>query len=125
MSLPHHDEMQSNQALGRTGETLAAEYLENHGYAVIDRNWHCRTGEFDIVATDQNYLVFVEVKTRSNTSFGHPFESVTTSKVARMRRLANEWCLAKASPGFRIRLDAISVLFCSGQVKIEHLKAIS
>jgi putative endonuclease len=116
--------MNEIQEIGRLGERIASRYLEQSGYAVIDRNWHSRLGEIDIVATDQNNLVFVEVKTRTSLAFGHPFEAITPRKVARMRKLANEWCLTQASPGFRIRLDAIAVLLSESEPQIEHIKAV-
>jgi putative endonuclease len=63
--------------LGRTGEQVAAEYLERAGLRVLDRNWRSATGEIDIVATERRVLVVCEVKTRSGTGFGTPLEAIT------------------------------------------------
>ena len=116
--------MNLNQDLGRYGEDRAAIYLQERGYEIVDRNWHSQTGEIDLVAKDNDRLVFVEVKTRSGSGFGHPFEAITPSKVARMRRLVADWCVAKQVSGLKVRLDAIAVLVTGGRVHIEHLKEV-
>ena len=76
------------------------------------------------MAKDKDRLVFVEVKTRSGSGFGHPFEAITANKVARMRRLVADWCIAKQVSGAKVRLDAIAVLVTAGRVHIEHLKEV-
>jgi len=68
--------------------------------------------------------VFVEVKTRRAFGFGHPFEAITPKKLRALRRLAGEWCAARAPRG-RIRLDAIAVIGGDdGPARIEHLRGI-
>lgn len=116
--------MNRNTQVGKYGEDRACEFLERLGYQVIDRNWRCGVGEIDIVAKDQNSLVFAEVKTRTRVGFGHPFEAITSSKIRTMRQLVSEWCTANQSPGSHVRLDAISVLLTGGKVHIEHLKQV-
>lgn len=96
--------------LGRRGEELAAAFLESAGYTVLDRNWRCARGEIDLVARHGNETVFVEVKTRSSTAFGHPFEAITDRKLARMRRLAHAWTEAHPYRRGSIRIDAIAVI---------------
>ncbi|SFO84703.1 putative endonuclease [Amycolatopsis arida] len=58
---------------------------------VLSRNWRCRAGELDLVATDYRGLIVCEVKTRSGDGFGAPEEAVTQEKVHRLWRLAHEW----------------------------------
>lgn len=111
--------------LGRRGEDLAARFLEDAGYRLIERNWRCRQGEIDIVARTADTLVFVEVKTRSGLAFGHPFEAITAAKLARLRRLAAAWCADHSPSAARIRLDAIAVIVPrSGQPVVEHLLGV-
>src|SRR5262249_40137265 len=74
--------------LGRTGERVAAEYLERAGLRVLDRNWRSATGEIDIVAAERQVLVICEVKTRPGTGFGTPLEAITRHKRARPRQPA-------------------------------------
>ncbi|GAA1813505.1 YraN family protein [Agromyces neolithicus] len=118
--------MAHNEELGRRGEQLAVDHLEARGMAVLERNWRCRLGEIDIVARDGGDLVFVEVKTRSNGDYGHPFEAITPIKLARLRRLAIAWCEASESTTARIRIDAVAVLVpAESPALIEHLEGIS
>ena len=116
--------MNTNQNVGKYGEDRAAEYLERLGYRLVERNWRCAAGEIDIVAKDKDCLVFAEVKTRTRTGFGHPFEAITQSKMLKMRQLVGEWCKANQAPSSQVRLDAISVLVTGGRVHIEHLKQV-
>ncbi len=117
--------MAAKDELGRRGEQLGAVFLESAGLEIVDRNWRCPQGEIDIVARDGDELVFVEVKTRSSTAFGHPLEAITVTKLARLRRLAAAWC--EAHPGIRggIRIDALAVIApTGGPVEIEHLARV-
>lgn len=110
--------------LGRYGEDRAAAHLSNLGYEIIDRNWQCRSGEIDLIARDQDQIVFVEVKTRNGNGFGHPFEAITDAKLAKLRKSVAEWCRSKKLSGVMVRLDAISVMVSGGLVQIEHLKQV-
>lgn len=118
--------MAHNAELGRRGEQLAVDHVVGRGMAVLDRNWRCRLGEIDIVARDGAETVFIEVKTRTTSDFGHPFEAITPVKLARMRRLAIAWCEATDAPVARIRIDAVAVLApTEAPALIEHLEGIS
>jgi len=118
--------MAHNAELGRRGEQLAVDHLEARGMAVLERNWRCRLGEIDIVARDGSDLVFIEVKTRSNGDYGHPFEAITPIKLARLRRLAIAWCESSEASAARIRIDAVAVLVpAESPALIEHLEGIS
>lgn len=116
--------MARKDIVGRTGEQIAADHLEAAGYRIIDRNWRCRAGELDIVAQREHTVVFVEVKTRSGTGYGHPLESITAQKLARLRRLAAAWC-AENGPVAAIRLDAIAVVTAPGQTLVEHVEQVA
>jgi putative endonuclease len=118
--------MAHNAELGRRGEQLAVDHVVARGMSVLERNWRCRLGEIDIVARDGAETVFIEVKTRSTSDFGHPFEAITPVKLARMRRLAVAWCEATDAPVSRIRIDAVAVLApTEAPALIEHLEGIS
>lgn len=118
--------MTAKDELGARGESLATDHLIGAGLEILDRNWRCSQGELDIVARDRDEVVFVEVKTRSSVLFGHPFESITATKVARLRRLAAAWCEQHPGSGAAIRIDAVAVIAPPrGVVEIEHLKRVS
>ena len=72
-----------NTGSGRLGEQLTAEYLEEKGYEIVERNFKCRFGEIDVIAQNDRYLAFVEVKTRSADGLSHPFEAITPSSARR------------------------------------------
>jgi putative endonuclease len=117
--------MAATDDLGRRGERLAEQHLLARGYRLVERNWRCRQGEIDLVVRDGDALVFVEVKTRTSTAFGHPFEAITPVKLARLRRLAVEWCTAHPTERGRIRIDAVAVLAPRDAVPaIEHLVGV-
>lgn len=78
----------NNQQLGRLGEDAAIQYLMTGGYRILCRNFRCRAGELDIVASKGDVLHFIEVKTRRGNAFGHPAESVTDRKIGCMKGAA-------------------------------------
>lgn len=80
-NLPQPPKNLHKKRLGRIGEDLACEYLAEHGYQIIERNFQKRYGELDIIAIDGSTLVFIEVKTRIGNAFGKPEEAVTTWKL--------------------------------------------
>ena len=71
-------------ATGKNGEDRVSEYLRRQGYKVLLRNFVCKTGEIDIIAEEDEYIVFVEVKTRRSTSFGTALEAVTMEKAKKI-----------------------------------------
>lgn len=116
--------MSQKQFLGKYGEDLAAQYLEDRGYQILERNWRSSSGEIDLIAKQKSKIVFIEVKTRNGTGYGHPFEAITSAKVARMRKLVAQWCQLNQVSGLEIRVDAIAVMIRSGKVALEHLKQV-
>lgn len=79
---------QSNRLLGQWGEELAARYLMEHGYRILDANWRCRFGEIDLVAKEKNYLCFVEVKLRKNNRMASAMEFVDVRKQKKLSTAA-------------------------------------
>ncbi|SDQ83013.1 putative endonuclease [Curtobacterium sp. UNCCL20] len=114
-----------NSSLGRFGEDRAVEWLEDHGFRVVERNWRCPRGEVDIIAWQSCTLVFIEVKTRSGISTGHPFEAITASKVARMRRLVPASFDEHPEVSARaIRIDAVAVHVDADRVGVDHIAGV-
>lgn len=113
------------QRLGQGGEQLARELLVRRGLVILDANWRCRIGELDLVALDGDDLVFVEVKTRRSTAFGHPAEAVTARKLARLRQLAGAWIAEHEVRAAGLRIDVVAILDAPGQpVRVEHLRGV-
>jgi putative endonuclease len=109
--------------LGRRGEALAADYLSERGLVVLSRNWRCRDGELDVVATDGSALVVCEVKTRTTDDFGDPAQFVTPVKVRRIRRATHEWLRRYRVGWCEIRFDVVTVLWpVAGVPRLRHLR---
>lgn len=79
----------NNRATGSDREKQAAEYLEQQGMRIVERNFRCKLGEIDLIGWHQNYLVFVEVKYRSNSVKGCAAEAVDERKQRRICRVAD------------------------------------
>jgi len=117
--------MNAKDALGRHGEDLAAEYLQQSGLRVLDRNWRCADGEIDIVAAERRTFVVCEVKTRSGTRYGTPLDAVGQAKRRRLRRLAALWLSAHGIRFDQIRIDVLGLL-CDGAggFTVEHVRGV-
>ncbi len=114
----------ARQTLGDFGERLATEYLLQQGYQIVYPRWRCRLGEIDIVAREQDTIVFVEVKTRRGISSGSPEEAVTLSKQRKLRNLAAAYIQATYSdevdpPPQRIDVIAVELTPSGKLLRIE------
>jgi putative endonuclease len=117
--------MAAKDELGMRGERIAERHLVARGMELLDRNWRCALGEIDLVMRDGDEVVFVEVKTRSSTAFGHPLEAITVAKLARLRRLAGAWLEAHPGVARRIRIDAVAVLAPHrAPATVDHLEGV-
>ncbi|MCI8388515.1 MAG: YraN family protein [Clostridiales bacterium] len=106
--------MSYKKKVGMRGEELAAEYLERLGFTISARNFHVSHDEIDIVAEDDKYIVFAEVKTRaqtgSNKRYGRPAAAVNYTKQQKLIRAAEEY-LRRFAPKKQPRIDVIEVYF--------------
>ncbi|MCQ9163137.1 MULTISPECIES: YraN family protein [unclassified Arthrobacter] len=117
--------MRAKDALGLSGERLAADYLEDRGIRVIDSNWRCPSGEIDLVALDGAELVIVEVKTRRSRRYGDPLEAVTPAKLRRLRTLAVLWAREHRHVIGGLRVDAVGIVMNGrAEPSIDHLKGV-
>lgn len=117
--------MDTRTTLGRQGEDIATEHLRGLGFQILDRNWRCRAGELDIVAKRGRGFVFVEVKTRRSSRFGHPLEAITPEKALRLRALAREWMRDHGASG-PIRIDAVGIRLSSHDgIRLDHVEGIA
>ena len=115
--------MRTTKALGSDGEDLATEFLRTKRIVPLQRNWRCRDGELDIVATDGVRLIVCEVKTRSGTSFGEPAESVSPQKAERIRLLTRQWLAEHPLSLAEVRFDVLSIVWPSGaSPRIQHFE---
>ena len=105
---------------GLRGEDLAHRYLRANGFTVVARNWRPPQGggEIDIVAREGEWLLFVEVKTRSTDIWAAPERDIDTEKIRALRRAGRDYVRRTNADPCRVRFDAISV---TGR-RIEHLR---
>lgn len=111
----------SRATVGRRGEDIAARYLVDAGYVLIERNWRGTRGELDIVARDGDEIVVVEVKTRTGLGFGHPAEAITADKLARLKRLTGQWLGEHSSRAASVRIDVLAVILAPSGAGTEHV----
>lgn len=100
--------MAKHNELGQWGEQIAREYLISQGYTVVDGNLHIGHKELDIVATKDNLMVFVEVKTRSH-SLDDALDSVDSRKILRIVRAADSF-MGRFTVPYEYRFDIIAVI---------------
>ena len=97
------------QQLGLFGEDIARAELERLGYQILDRRYRSRFGEIDLIAQDEATVVFVEVKTKTDSKFGDPAEMVTLQKQRRLVSMAEEYVSGHALHSTPCRFDVVSV----------------
>jgi putative endonuclease len=122
MAIPQNNK--SSRDKGSRAEDLAEKYLIDKGYEIIKRNFHFgRTGEIDIIAKDKDVLVFVEVKSRSNDSYGGALESITKRKQANLKKVAEGYFYVNKLEDKECRFDVVAIENSGDNTKIEHYKA--
>ena len=112
---------------GNRGEDIAAKFLADKGYKIIGRNFRIRGGEIDIIAIDNDTLVFIEVKTRTSNKFGTGLEAITYWKLKALIKSAEFYKLQHKNLPELMRIDAVIVMLDSFHEfdSIELVKNIS
>lgn len=105
---------------GDFGEKTAIEYLQKKGFKIIDRNFRSRLGEIDLVATKNEKLHFIEVKTRIGLGKGHPHEAVNPYKIKRIEKLLELYLKNKDIKNAKLSLDVVSIIL-SNDNEIENI----
>ncbi len=116
--------MYERHVLGREGEKVAVEYLKKQGYNILETNFFCRQGEIDAIALDGNYIVFIEIKSRTNTEYGLPSEAVTKRKLEHMIKAIKYYIYIRNLENENIRIDVIEVYVKENKYYINHIKQI-
>lgn len=107
--------------IGKRGEDAAADYLKQHGYRILCRNYRTRDGEIDIIAQKHHTIAFIEVKTRTGTRFGMAAEAVNARKQHKILLTAKRYIAEKHPKEEAFSLDVIEV-YLGDQIKINHIK---
>lgn len=99
-----------NKDFGNIGEKIAQNYLKEQGYKIVKTNYKNKIGEIDIIAEDNDVLVFVEVKYRKNTTFGLPREAVNLEKQRKIRMVAMSYINKYNLHNNLCRFDVVEIL---------------
>jgi putative endonuclease len=108
-------------SFGKKGEDLAVEFFQEEGYEILERNWHFKHIEIDIIARDKDQLVIAEVKTRSGNSYGEPSTAVDFQK-QRSLIVAAEHYIFSRNLDLDVRFDIVSIIIDKGRTALEHIK---
>jgi putative endonuclease len=110
------------QALGLLGERIAAKWLRQRGWRVLEHRFRNGHRDLDLVVERGRTVAFVEVKTRSDLDFGGPVSAVDFYKLQQLRRSALVWMARFGKPGIEYRIDVMAVWITDKQVKIRHVE---
>ncbi len=110
-----------NQEKGQKGEQLASEYLTSVGYTILETNWRVGHLEVDIIASNEDMLLFIEVKTRKSNLFGEPEDFVGLPKQRNLIRAANIY-ISKTGITKEVRFDIVSVILNEGIQSVKHIE---
>jgi len=108
--------------LGKKGEELAVQFLKKNGYRIVVRNYVCRLGEMDIIARERDTLAFIEVKTRTSTTFGPPQLAVNPAKQMQLSKVALNFLKVKGLEDVKARFDVVAILMGPRGTEIELIR---
>jgi putative endonuclease len=113
--------MASHNDLGKFGEELAVDFLENNGYEILETNWVFDKAEIDIIAQKNGILAIVEVKTRSSIEFGLPQDFVKPKKIKLLLKAVDEY-VVQNDLDVEVRFDIIAIHKENDNFNIEHIE---
>lgn len=113
--------MADHNDLGKQGEATAVAYLRENGYEILEQNFVFQKAEIDIIARKKDWLIVVEVKTRSSIDFGSPEDFVNKKKIKLLVKAIDEY-VQQSGLDLEIRFDIIAVVKKNGNFNIEHLE---
>lgn len=114
-------EGESTKQIGDEGENIAADFLINKGYSIIERKWKYMRYEIDLIAEKDGSIVFVEVKTRYSNSYGEPWEAVNKAKRKKICASADAY-IQQRDIELEPRFDIISIIKSNKEFQIEHIE---
>ncbi|MBR8537134.1 YraN family protein [Carboxylicivirga sediminis] len=113
--------MAQHNELGKTGEAIAADYLEEKGFDILERNWQYNHKELDLIGMHDDYLVVIEVKTRTSDGWENPKEAITNSKI-RFIVEATEAYINETGIDNEVRFDVVTLIPNGEEWDIEHIE---
>ncbi|MFM7018442.1 YraN family protein [Flavobacterium sp.] len=113
--------MADHNELGKQGEALAVEFLQQKGYEILETNWTFQKAEIDIIAQKDSVLAIVEVKTRSSIDYGLPQDFVKPKKIQLLVKAVNEYVLVN-DLDLEVRFDIIAIHKDGAEFNLEHIE---
>ncbi|QTE21447.1 YraN family protein [Polaribacter cellanae] len=113
--------MAEHNELGKKGERLAVDFLVKNGYKILEKNYRYLKAEVDIIAQKEEFLIGVEVKTRSSDYFGDPQDFITPKKI-KLLVSAIDYYVVQRDLDVEVRFDIIAILINKKRTKLEHLE---
>jgi putative endonuclease len=113
--------MADHNDLGKQGEAAAVAYLRENGYEILEQNFVFQKAEIDIIARKKDWLIVVEVKTRSSVDFGSPEDFVNKKKIKLLVKAIDEY-VQQSGLDLEIRFDIMALVRENGNFNIEHLE---
>lgn len=113
--------MAQHNETGKQGEAEAARYLREKGYEIVAQNYRYQHAEIDLIARKGKLMVFAEVKTRTNISYGNPEEFVSYTKAKLVMKAAEHYIFAQGWM-FDIRFDIIAITMANNQMAVKHIE---
>lgn len=111
----------NSYTIGQDGEIMATNYLKSKSYEIIDMNYHTKYGEIDIIAKQNNEIIFAEVKRRKNSDFGYAYESVNQKKQTRIINSAKMYITTiPAESNYSFRFDILEIT--GHNLQINHIE---
>lgn len=109
----------NTRIIGAKGEDIASSYLTSKGYRIIDRNFQTKLGEIDIVTEKGEFIIFIEVKYRSNLSFGYPYEAVNSHKLFKLKKMVEVYMVVNKIKK-QAKVEVLSIWEENGETKVKH-----
>lgn len=114
--------MYKRHETGRIGEEIACEFLIKNNYKILIKNFRCKIGEIDIIAKENDEIIFIEVKTRKQKEYGLPAEAVDKRKRNHMFFVAEYFLMINNMENIFCRFDVIEIYITKQDIKINHIK---
>lgn len=102
-----------NRTIGCYGEDICEKFLLSKGHRILHRNFRCKIGEIDIISKieELNCICFTEVKSRYNTFYGRPCESISYKKISKIKKIAEYYILTNNLKNYYFRFDVMEIIF--------------
>ena len=113
--------MAEHNELGNYGEALAITELQRKGYTILEKNWRFQRAEIDIIVRNSEFVIAVEVKTRSSITFGNPQDFVNPQKIKRLVAAMHHYVISNKLD-LEVRFDIIAITKNRVQFKLDHLE---